>query len=51
MAGNDLANLRTTAIYDPDTDEYVVNGSEDLDQLGPPGHLGPVPAADRPDGD
>ena len=28
MAGNDLANLRTTAIYDPDTDEYVVNGSK-----------------------
>ena len=28
MAGNDLANLRTTAIYDADTDEYVVNGSK-----------------------
>ncbi len=28
MAGNDLANLRTTAIYDPETDEYVVNGSK-----------------------
>ena len=28
MAGNDLANLRTTAVYDADTDEYVVNGSK-----------------------
>ena len=28
MAGNDLANLRTTAIYDADTDEYVINGSK-----------------------
>ena len=28
MAGNDLANLRTTAIYDAGTDEYVVNGSK-----------------------
>jgi hypothetical protein len=28
MAGNDLANLRTTAIYDDATDEYVVNGSK-----------------------
>ena len=28
MAGNDLANLRTTAIYDEATDEYVVNGSK-----------------------
>ena len=27
-AGNDLANLRTTAIFDPETDEYVVNGSK-----------------------
>ena len=28
MAGNDLANLRTTAIYDAETDEYVINGSK-----------------------
>src|SRR5580698_7682276 len=30
MAGNDLANLRTTAIYDADTDDadYIVNGSK-----------------------
>ena len=28
MAGNDLANLRTTAVYDADADEYVVNGSK-----------------------
>jgi alkylation response protein AidB-like acyl-CoA dehydrogenase len=27
-AGNDLANLRTLAIYDEATDEYVVNGSK-----------------------
>src|SRR6202041_32158 len=28
MAGNDLANLRTTAIFDAEADEYVINGSK-----------------------
>jgi alkylation response protein AidB-like acyl-CoA dehydrogenase len=35
QAGSDPANMRTTAVYDPDTDEYVINGLKAWVTSGP----------------
>ena len=48
MAGNDLANLRTTADLRRRDGRVRDQRLEDLDLLGAPGHLGAVPAAHRP---
>jgi alkylation response protein AidB-like acyl-CoA dehydrogenase len=35
QAGSDPANMRTTAVYDPETDEYVINGLKAWVTSGP----------------